>query len=188
MKEKEIAIIIDGKKYEFRDGKYASAGEACDKCALREKCQDLEDDTLCDPLGLQDERTSNFQMADDPEPDITEEKVYDYYQERSATAGSRADMLAWMFTVMMTGVLISGHAYQTFAVCAALAALYMFFSIMQAVWQTCASWLFLKRIKGVEVLPTDYPSWVGGGAWLFFWLKMIAISSAICYFVHAIFF
>jgi len=188
MKEKGSAIIIDGKKYEFREGKYNSAGEACAECALKERCQDLEADTLCDPLGLQDERTSNFQPVDEPVDVVTEEKVYDYYQERSATAGSRADMLAWMFTVMMTGVLISGHAYQTFAVCTALAVLYMFFSIMQAVWQTFASWLFLKRIKGIEVLPDDYPSWVGGGAWLFFWLKMITISSAVCYFVHAIFF
>ena len=186
MKEKETAIIIDGKKYEYRKGMYSGAMEACEDCALKEKCREIENEVLCNSLGLEQDSTSNFQYVDDDI--VTEEKVYDYYQERSATAGSRADMLAWMFTVMMTGVLISGHAYQTFAVCTALSVLYMFFSIMQAVWQTFASWLFLKRIKGVEVLPTDYPSWVGGGAWLFFWLKMITISSAVCYFVHAIFF
>ena len=119
--------------------------------------------------------------------ELTSDKVYDYYQERSVTAGSRADQLAWMFVVMMTGGLISGHAFQTFSVCAALSAIYLFFSIMQAVWQTFTSWLFMRKINRTDVKPSDYPSWVGGGAWLFFWLKMITISAAVCYFVHAIF-
>ncbi len=117
---------------------------------------------------------------------VTEEKVYNYYQERSVAAGSRADQLAWMFIIMMTGGLISGRAYETFSVCAALSAIYLFFSIMQAVWQTFTSWLFLQMIKDSDTMPDDYPAWVGGGAWLFFWLKMITISGAVFYFVRAI--
>ena len=117
---------------------------------------------------------------------VTESKVNDYYQERSVTAGSRADQLAWMFVLMMTGGLISGHAYETFSVCAALSAIYLFFSIMQAVWQTFTSWIFKQCIKRAEVMPDDYPWWVGSGAWLFFWLKMLSISSAAIYFAYAV--
>ena len=119
---------------------------------------------------------------------LTEEKVYDYYQERSVKSGERADQLAWMFIVMMTGGLISGHAFQTFSVCASLAAVYMLLSVAQAVWQTFTSWLFKQQIKKMDVAPDDYPSWVGGGAWLFFWAKMITIASAVIYFVKALFF
>ena len=118
---------------------------------------------------------------------LTEEKVYNYYQERSVTAGDRADQLAWMFVIMMTGGLISGHAFQTFSVCAALAAIYFSFSIMQAVWQTFTSWLFMRQLRHADTMSDDYPAWVGGGAWLFFWLKMITISAAVIYFVRAIF-
>lgn len=127
----------------------------------------------------------------EPEPSddvLTEEKVYDYYQERSVKAGKCADQLAWMFIVMMTGGLISGHAFQTFSVCASLAAVYMLLSVTQAVWQTFTSWLFKNRLKKMDVAPDDYPSWVGGGAWLFFWAKMITIASAVIYFVRALFF
>ena len=139
---------------------------------------------LADPVP-EEVRQPVFERED--EDTLTEEKVYDYYQERSTTAGSRAEQLAWMFIVMMTGVLISGHTYQTFAECAALSAIYMLLSVMQAVWQTFTSWLFMKQIRKADVMPNDYPAWVGCGAWLFFWLKMISISAAVCYFVYVIF-
>ena len=136
-------------------------------------------------LGLAD--LDEEPAAEKTENMLMEKKVFDYYQERSTTAGSRADQLAWMFIVMMTGVLISGHTYQTFAECAALSAIYMLLSVMQAVWQTFTSWLFMKQIRKADVMPNDYPAWVGCGAWLFFWLKMISISAAVCYFVYVIF-
>lgn len=184
MEQKETAIIMDGKKYEYRKGKYNGASEACEDCALKEKCKEIESDVLCNSLGVARDCTSNFQLVD--EDGVTEEKVYNYYQERSVTAGDRADQLAWVFVIMMTGGLISGHAFQTFSVCAALAATYFFFSIMQAVWQTFTSWLFMRQLRHADTMPDDYPAWVGGGAWLFFWLKMITISGAVFYFVRAI--
>lgn len=126
----------------------------------------------------------------EPEPSddvLTEEKVYDFYQERNMKAGERADQLAWMFIVMMTGGLISGHAFQAFSVCASLAAVYMLLSVAQAVWQAFTAWLFKQQIKKTGETPEDYPSWMSG-AWLFFWAKMITIASAVIYFVKAIFF
>jgi len=119
---------------------------------------------------------------------LTEKEVYDYYQERSVKAGDRADQLAWMFIIMAAGVLFSGHTWQSFLVCATLATIYMLLSVLQAVWQTFTSWLFKQRIKKMDVAPKDYPSWIGGGAWLFFWAKMIAIASAVIYFAKIVFF
>lgn len=192
MEKKNVAVIIDGKKYEYLKSKYDVASMTCRDCALKEMCDEYEEGILCGALGVDRDYSSNFQLVDEPEqPEekiepLTEEDVYDYYQERSVTAGNRADQLAWVFVIMMTGGLVSGHAFETFSVCAALSAVYMFFSIMQAVWQTFTSWLFMQRIKDSDDMFADYPSWVGGGAWLFFWLKMIAISAAVVYFVSAI--
>ena len=121
------------------------------------------------------------------EKKITEQQVYDYYQERSVQAGERADQLAWMFILMATGVLIAGNAWQTFMICAALAALYMMLSVLQSVWQTFTAWIFMKQVARMEEPPNDYPSWVGCGAWLFFWLKMLAISTAVIFFIQKIF-
>lgn len=119
---------------------------------------------------------------------LTEDEVYDYYQERSKTAGDRADQLAWMFIVMMTGGLISGHAFQTFSICANLALVYMLLSVVQAVWQMFTAWLFKKQVTKMDEKPKDYPSWVGCGAWLFYWSKMITIAAAVIYFTKVIFF
>lgn len=179
---KENIITINGKNYELI---YDNKEGECERCALHDYCHDQEDLVCKAAFGDDRAREHRFVLAEG-QP-LTEEKVYDYYQERSVTAGSRADQLAWMFILMMTGGLISGHAFQTFSVCAALSAIYVFCSIMQAVWQTFTSWLFLQRVKKSDVVPDDYPSWVGGGAWFFFWMKMIAISAAVFYFVHAIF-
>lgn len=135
------------------------------------------------------ERKERAEKQPEPSDDVlTEEKVYDFYQERNMKAGERADQLAWMFIVMMTGGLISGHAFQAFSVCASLAAVYMLLSVAQAVWQTFTAWLFKQQIKKTGETPEDYPSWMSGGAWLFFWAKMITIASAVIYFVKALFF
>lgn len=116
---------------------------------------------------------------------LTEQEVNEYYQERSMTAGFRGTHLAWMLILMTTGVLFSGHTWQTFMICGMLALIYMLLSVLQAVWQTFTAWLFKSQIKK-GVTSEDYPWWVGAGAWLFFWLKMIAISSSVIYFAKAV--
>ena len=183
MSKKKI-YEYEGKKYAFIEDKEP---DECERCALKDKCHE-EDDLICtNLLGISRDEAIGRRFVEIDEDSLTEEKVCDYYQERSITAGSRANQLAWMFIVMMTGVLISGHTYQTFAECAALSAIYMLLSVMQAVWQTFTSWLFMKQIRKADVMPNDYPAWVGCGAWLFFWLKMISISAAVCYFVYVVF-
>jgi hypothetical protein len=191
MKQKEDIFEINGKTYKLGydftgDGE---PGSECANCPLQDVCHDA-DGLICQTVAGEDASThKRFFEVEAPEPKtLTEDDVYEYYQERSVKAGERADQLAWMFIVMMTGGLISGHAFQTFSICAMLAAIYMLLSVVQAVWQTFTSWLFKNIIHRTGETPEDYPSWVGGGAWFFFWAKMITIASAVIYFAKAILF
>ena len=163
-------ITINGRRYALIEG--FGSNDPCEHCALKKECFDAEY-YYCKNF------VSHKTPLEDVTDTVTEEQVYDYYQERSKTSGERADQLAWMFIVMMTGGLISGHAFQTFSICAMLAAIYMLLSVVQAVWQTFTSWLFKNIIHRTGETPEDYPSWVGGGAWFFFWAKMITIASAV---------
>ena len=172
-------ITINGRRYALIEG--FGSNDPCEHCALKKECLDAEY-YYCKNF------VSHKTPLEDVTETVTEEQVYDYYQERSVKAGERADQLAWIFIVMMTGGLISGHAFQTFSICAMLAAIYMLLSVVQAVWQTFTSWLFKNIIHRTGETPEDYPSWVGGGAWFFFWAKMITIASAVIYFAKAILF
>ena len=132
---------------------------------------------------------------------LTIKKIYNFYQEKSRVAGDRADELAWMFVIMMTGGLISGHAYTTFSECAAFACLYVLLSVLQALWQTIASWRFMlkeeRKRKECELdkdnekkytYPEEWPDYIGFGAWVFYYLKMIIITVCVVFFVKQIFF
>lgn len=175
-------IEIDKRKYALVPDEQGEGSE-CDRCALADKCHESTSLMCQDHFGEEASKGRKFVDITDK---VTESEVNDYYQERSKTSGERADQLAWMFVVMMTGGLISGHAFQTFSICAMLAAVYMLLSVVQAVWQTFTAWLFKKQIHDEELTPDDYPSWVGSGAWLFYWLKMCTIATAVIYFAHAI--
>ena len=67
---KEITIIIDGERYEFRKTKYTDVEDVCSHCALQEICRYSEDITLCETFGVVEENTFNFQEveADTPAP------------------------------------------------------------------------------------------------------------------------
>lgn len=132
---------------------------------------------------------------------LTIKKIYKFYQEKSVVAGDRADQLAWMFIGMMVGGLISGHTFYTFVVCAAFACIYMLLSVLQALWQTITSWRFMlkedRKRKECELdkdnekkytYPEEWPDYIGFGAWVFFYLKMITITVCVVFFVKQIFF
>ena len=65
MEKKEIAVIIDGKKYEYLKSKHNGATETCEDCALREMCKDYEDGIICGALDIDTDSTSNFQFVGD---------------------------------------------------------------------------------------------------------------------------
>lgn len=158
-------------------------GYICPKCGAYEFSTEME--IANKPESVLEPKPETVQESSDI---ITGQEVYDYYQERSGAAGNRADQLAWMFVVMAAAVLFSGHTWGVFIEGAVMAAIYMMLSVLQAVWQTFTSWLFMRQLKKMDVAPKDYPSWVGCGEWLFFWLKMITITIPVIYFAKAILF
>lgn len=180
MEKKETAVIIDGKKYEYLKSKHDGATKTCEDCALREMCHDYEDGIICGALGVDSDSSSNFQFVGDAAPaephTVTEEQAYKDYQERSQTAGDRGNMLAWAFVCTMFAQLIGSKYFREPYVLAAGGIAYLMLSTMQAWWQTVALWIIKCRIKSKNLCINDYPDWVGGGAWVFYWLKMIVIT------------
>lgn len=116
--------------------------------------------------------------ADQP---LTEQAAYDEYQVRSKTSGERAEQLAWAMIVLLAGQLIGGSKYAEFYVLGGAALLYLLLSTMQYVWQSVTIWLVKRRIKRTGIKLNDYPDWVGFGAWVFYWLKMISIALGAIY-------
>ena len=176
MEKKETAVIIDGKKYEYLKSKHDGATKTCEDCALREMCKDYEDGIICGALGIDSDSSSNFQLVGDApqaEPQtITEEKAYDDYQERSNTANDRGEQLAWAFIVLLAGMMIGNHGYLEYYVGAACGLAYLLLSMIQSAWQTIAIWIVKNRIKRDNLTIEDYPEWVGGWAWVFWYLKI----------------
>lgn len=126
-------------------------------------------------------RQAVFEREDDADQPLTEQAAYDEYQERSKTSGDRAEQLAWAMIALLTGQLIGGSKYAEFYVLGGAALLYLLLSTMQSVWQSVAIWLVKCRIKRTGLTLNDYPDWVGFGAWVFYWLKMIVITIGAIY-------
>lgn len=112
---------------------------------------------------------------------LTEQVAYDEYQERSKVSGDCAELLAWAMIGLLVGQLIGGSAYAEFYVLGGVALLYLLLSTMQYVWQSVTIWLIKCRIKRTGITLNDYPDWVGFGAWVFYWLKMIVIAAGAIY-------
>jgi len=141
----------------------------------------LENDLeLIDP-STEEARQPVFEREDDADQPLTEQAAYDDYQERSKTSGDRTEQLAWAMIVLLAGQLIGGSKYAEFYVLGGAALLYLLLSAMQSVWQSVTIWLIKCRIKRTGITLNDYPDWVGFGAWVFYWLKMIVIAIAAIY-------
>ena len=184
MNKKDEIFEINGKKYKLcydftGDGE---PGSECVNCPLQDACHDA-DELICKTVAGEDASThKRFFEVETPEPEtLTEEQVYDYYQERSVKAGERADMLAWALVGMLCAQVIGDHAYLEFYVGGACGIMYMLLSMLQAVWQTVTAWIFKNIIHRTGDTPEDYPEWVGGGAWAFYWLKMTMLTIGTIY-------
>ena len=59
----------------------------------------------------------------------------------------------------------------------------MLLSALQAVWQGAAIWWFKNH--HADDFPTDYPEWIGGTAWVFFYTKMAVIAAAVVYIAYS---
>ena len=188
MKKNYLAIIIDGKKYEYMKTKHDGAYKTCAECALKEMCDEYEDGIICGALGEDDDCISNFQLTEDTAPiqkqeTISEQKAYDDYQDASLRSKERGDQLAWAFIVLLVGMMIGDHCYLEYYVGAACGLAYMLLSMIQSAWQTIAIWIVKNRIKRGNLTIEDYPQWVGGWAWVFWYLKIGLLTIGTIYVV-----
>lgn len=142
------------------------------------KREDDADQPLTEQAAYDEYQERSKVSADQP---LTEQAAYDEYQERSKTSGDRAEQLAWAMIVLLAGQLIGGSKYAEFYVLGGAALLYLLLSTMQYVWQSVTIWLVKRRIKRTGIKLNDYPDWVGFGAWVFYWLKMIIIALGAIY-------
>lgn len=110
---------------------------------------------------------------------MTQQTIYEDYQERSQEAGERSTQIAWMLILCLAGTLVAGKLYDGFIYAGACALIYMLLHAMQAFYQAVAMWVFKQTGKAKYHEPEDYPDWVGGGAWLFYILKMCAITTGV---------
>ena len=140
-----------------------------------------EDDLeLVDPT-TEEASQAVFERKNDADQPLTEQAAYDEYQERSVISGDRAERLAWAMIVLLAGQLIGGSKYAEFYVLGGAGLLYLLLSTLQSVWQSVTIWLVKCRIKRTGIMLSDYPDWVGFGAWVFYWLKMIIIAIGATY-------
>lgn len=165
---KDNTININGVSYALIPD-MEGEGSECERCALQEKCHN-ESDCICQTLFGEDvAKNHRFELTKEC---VTEQKAYDDYQERSTTANDRGEQLAWAFIVMLTGMLIANRGFLEFYVGAACGLAYLLLSMIQSVWQTIAIWIVKNRIKRDNLTIEDYPEWVGGWAWVFWYTKI----------------
>ena len=138
-----------------------------------------EDDLeLVDPA-TEEVRQTVFEREDTTDL-LTERQAYDDYQERTAKSGDRADQLAWAIVALLAAQLIGGKYFREIGVMAAGALAYMLLHTLQSAWQGLAIWIVKQRISRGQRL-ADYPSWVGGTAWVLYALKLCALTAAALY-------
>lgn len=169
----------DTREYEGRRYRLVTdeSGSECERCPLNNKCHN-EDICVC--YELFDEGSCAGKRLEDVTDLLTEGQAYDDYQERTAKSGDRADQLAWAIVALLAAQLIGGSKYGEMYVMAAGALAYMLLHTLQSAWQGLAIWIVKQRISRGQRL-TDYPSWVGGTAWVLYWLKLAALTAAALY-------
>lgn len=174
---KENTININGVSYALIPD-MEGEGSECERCALQEKCND-ESGCICQTLFGEDvAKNHRFELAKEY---VTEQQAYDAYQERSVTAGDRANQMAWAFIIVLCAQLIGSDHFKEPYVIAAGGISYLWLSAMQSLWQAVTMWLFKQQIRRNGLQLEDYPDWIGGGAWVFYILKMLVITVTAIY-------
>ena len=178
--EQNINNTPDTREYEGRRYRLVTdeIGGECERCPLYDKCNSDGVINICEQLFGQSNVVGK--RLEDVTDLLTERQAYDDYQERTAKSGDRADQLAWAIVALLAAQLIGGSKYGEFYVMAAGALAYLLLSTLQSAWQGVAIWIVKQRISRGQCL-TDYPSWVGGTAWVLYALKLCALTVAALY-------
>lgn len=166
----------EGRRYRLVTDEIGDNHE-CKRCPLNDKC-DSEHINIC--YELFDEDSCAGKRLEDVTDLLTERQAYDDYQERTVKSGDRADQLAWALVALLAAQLIGGSKFYELYVMAAGALAYLLLSTLQSAWQGLAIWIVKQRISRGQRL-TDYPSWVGGTAWVLYALKLCALTVAAVY-------
>ena len=177
---KEKIVEYEGKKYALV---IDDNGDECGRCALRDKCSNQPGPICQDEMGFTYEDTIHHRLEILEDDVLTEQKMFDEYQERTETAGDRANDIAWCLVILLAAQLIGGKTYSNFFVACAGGLLYMLLSALQAVWQGAAIWWFKNH--HANKVPTDYHEWIGGTACVFFYTKMAVITAAVVYIAYS---
>ena len=177
---KQKIAEYEGKKYVLvSDNKV----DECNRCALYDKCHDRP--PICQiEMGFTIEETFNHRLEELKDEPLTEQKMYNDYQERRKTANDRGEQLAWAFIVLLAGMMIGNHGYLEYYVGAACGLAYLLLSMIQSAWQTIAIWIVKNRIKRDNLTIEDYPEWVGGWAWVFWYTKIGLLTIGTIYVVY----
>ena len=165
----------EGRRYRLVDNENGEGG--CEHCPMYDKCNG-EDICICEDL-FGDGNCIGKRLEDVTDL-LTERQAYDDYQERTVKSTDRADQLAWAIVALLAAQLIGGSKYGEMYVMAAGALAYLLLSTLQSAWQGLAIWIVKQRISRGQRL-TDYPSWVGGTAWVLYALKLCALTAAAVY-------
>lgn len=164
----------EGKKYIFVEDMEVNE---CDRCALQQKCHNNNGLICRDVIGIDSDDVINHRFEELPEDIVTEDKAYEDYQERRSNSNNRGEQLAWAYIVLLAAQLISNHSFIEFYVGAACGLLYLLLSMLQAT-RAERSHLDIKRD---DIKINDYPDWVGGWAWVFYYAKIILLTVGTCY-------
>ena len=170
-------ITPDTREYEGRRYRLVADECECEHCPMNDKCSN-EGTNVCYKLFGED--SCDDKRLEDVTDLLTERQAYDDYQERTAKSTDRADQLAWAIVALLAAQLIGGSKYGEMYVMAAGALAYLLLHTLQSAWQGLAIWIVKQRISRGHRL-TDYPSWVGGTAWVLYALKLCALTAAAVY-------
>ena len=167
----------EGRRYRLVTDEIGNPGDECDRCPLNDKCNSEHTNICYEFFG---EGNCAGRRLEDVTDLLTERQAYDDYQERTVKSTDRADQLAWAIVALLAAQLIGGSKYGEMYVMAAGALAYLLLSTLQSAWQGLAIWIVKQRISRGQRL-TDYPSWVGGTAWVLYALKLCALTAAALY-------
>lgn len=126
--------------------------------------------------------------TDEETKGMTVEEVQQEYYDRSEKANEVGNQVVWMLLVVLAAILLSGKIYGEILWAGAFAVLAMWLGVMQRLWQAWTVWLFKSKMERLIIHnPRHYPHYIRNGAWVIYWLKMVALTAAVGCFIYAAF-
>ena len=127
-------------------------------------------------------------FTDEETKGMTIEEVQQEYFDRSEKANEVGNQVVWMLLIVLAALFVSGHVYREILWSGGFAVLAIWLGVMQRLWQAWTVWLFKRKMECLKVYnPHDYPRHIRNGAWILYWLKMVALTAAVGCFIYGAF-